>query len=72
MAIKSSLKLMKNVFYITLKVLFFLKVFHFLIRIFGHVGKRLDNKAKINFKIYDVTYWNTNSYNKNIVRHLDK
>ena len=23
--------------------------------IFGHVGKRLDKKAKINFKIYDFT-----------------
>ena len=25
------------------------------ISIFGHVGKRLDKKAKINFKIYDFT-----------------
>ena len=23
--------------------------------IFGHVGKRLDKKAKVNFKIFDVT-----------------
>ena len=22
---------------------------------FGHVGKQLDKKAKVNFKIYDVT-----------------
>ena len=24
---------------------------------FGHVGKRLDEKAKVNFKIYDAIDW---------------
>ena len=24
---------------------------------FGHVGKRLDKKAKLNFKVHDVTDW---------------
>ena len=36
------------------KALFVRKIFKFLSRIFGHVGKQSDNKAKINFKIYDV------------------
>ena len=27
---------------------------------FGHVGKRLYKKAKVNFEIYDVTEWETN------------
>ena len=26
-------------------------------RIFGHVGKRLDETTKVNFKIQDVTGW---------------
>ena len=29
----------------------------FILAFFSHVGKRLDKKAKVNFKIYDVTYW---------------
>ena len=30
---------------------------------FGHAGKRLDQKAQVNFKISDVTDWETISYN---------
>ena len=45
-----------------LKALFVLEVFQFLFRIFDHVGKRLDKKAKVNFRIYDVTYTTTNNY----------
>ena len=30
---------------------------------FDHVRKRLDKKAKANFKIYDVTDWATNICN---------
>ena len=37
--IESPLKLMKNAFYFILKVLFVLKMFKFLSRLFGHVGK---------------------------------
>ena len=42
LAIESPLKLMKNVFYFTLKALFVLKIFKFLYRLFGHVEKQLD------------------------------
>ena len=30
-------------------------IFTFLSRLFGHVGKWPDKKAKVNFKFYDVT-----------------
>ena len=32
---------------------------HFCPEFFGLVGKRLDGKAKVNFKIYDVKTWKT-------------
>ena len=37
-----------------LKALLVIKVFKFLSRLFGHIGKGLDKKSKGNFKIYDV------------------
>ena len=37
--IESPLKVMKNAFYFILKALFVLKIFKFLSRLFGHVGK---------------------------------
>ena len=36
---------------------FVLEIFSFLSGYFGYVGKRLDKKAIINSKIYDVTDW---------------
>ena len=38
-----------------LKALFVLDIFTFLSRVFGYVEKRLDKKAMVNYKIYDVT-----------------
>ena len=37
-----------------------------------HIGKRLDKKAKANFKIYDVTDWTRNNYNRYIAQCLKK
>ena len=37
--IESPLKTMKNAFYFNLKTLFVLKIFKFLSRLFGHMGK---------------------------------
>ena len=37
-----------------------------------HVCKRLDKKAKVNFKIYNVANWITNNYNTHIARYLKK
>ena len=39
----------------------FSRYLSFLSRLFGHVKKRLDQKDKVNFKIYDVTTWLTNN-----------
>ena len=61
---------MKNAFYIKLKALFVLDIFTFLSWRFGHIEKRLDKKAEVNFKIYDVTDWATNNYNTYIVQYL--
>ena len=40
-------------------------VFHFVLKFYpdfiDHVGKRLDKKAKVDFKIYDVTDWTINN-----------
>ena len=33
---------------------------------------RLNKKAKVNFKIYDITNWITNNYNKQVARYLIK
>ena len=38
----------------------------------GHLGKWLNKKAKINFKVNDVTDWMTNDYNIHIVQCLEK
>ena len=48
---------MKNVFWLIFKALFIFEIFTFLSWLFGHVEKQLDKKAKVNFKIYDVTDW---------------
>ena len=53
---------MKNVFYLLLKALFVIEILQILSWLFGYVEKRRDNKAKVNFKIYDVTDWTTNNY----------
>ena len=42
----------------------------FLSSLFCYLKKRLDWKDKVNFKIYDVTAWLTDSYNTNIAQYL--
>ena len=42
----------------------------FLSWLFRYVEKRLDKKAMVNFKIYDVADWTTNNYNTNIQQLL--
>ena len=48
---------MKNACYFTLKALFILTCLKFYLDLFGQVGKRLDEKAKVNYKIYDFIKW---------------
>ena len=59
LATEVALKMMKNAFHITLESLFVLKIFKFLSWLFGRVEKLVDYKDKINFKVYDVTTWET-------------
>ena len=47
---------MKNAYFF-LKALFILKIFNFCLGFFNHMGKELDKKAKVHFKIYGVTTW---------------
>ena len=69
---ESPLKMMKNVFYFILKALFVLKIFTFFVLILVMWKKRFDLKDKVNFKIYDVTTWFTNNYNKHIAQYHTK
>ena len=60
-------------FFISSEKLFsFLRYSQFCPDFFGYIGKQLDKKAKVNFKIYDVANWNTKSYNKHIARYFKK
>ena len=70
--IESPLKMMKNAFYFILKALFVVKIFNFCPDFFGHVGKWLDKKTEIIFKIYDVINWKANNYHTLIAPYLKK
>ena len=60
----------KHVFFISAEKLFlFSRHLNFCL---DHVEKQLDYKDEANFKIYDVTTWLTNNYNKYIVQYLTK
>ena len=45
---------------------FRLRYISFCPNFYGQVGKRLDKKAKVNFKIREVTTWKTNNCNTHI------
>ena len=65
--------MMKNAFYFMSKAVFVLDIFvPFLSWHFGFIEKRLDKKAIINSKIYDITDWETNNYNTYIVQYVKK
>ena len=66
------LKMMKNVFYFTLKAFFVFEIFTFLSWRFGYVEKRLDKKIKVNFKMYDFIDSTTYNDNTLIAQHLKK
>ena len=64
---------MKNACYFILKALFVLEIITFWTTdFFGYVRKRLDKKARVNFKIYDITNWNKRIYNKHISKSKGK
>ena len=55
-----------------LEIFLFLRYLNFCPDFVDHVGKRLDKKAQVDFKIYDVTKWDTNNCNKNILSGISK
>ena len=59
-------------FYFMLKARFVLEIFTFLSWLFGYLETRLDEKAMVNFKIYDMADWTTNNYNTYITQYLKK
>ena len=69
---KSPLKMIKNAFYLIFKLFTFLRYLIFFPGFFGHVAKRNDKKATVNFKIYDVMNWETNIYNAHIAQYRKK
>ena len=44
----------------------------FLSGLFGFVENRLNKKALVNFKTYDVTDWTTNNYNIHILPNISR
>ena len=63
LATESPSKIMKNALCFTLTAFLILKIFKFLSCFFGYVGKRLNLKDTVDFKIHDVTIWVTNNCN---------
>ena len=53
-----------------LNIRFVLRILKFL-SYFGQVGKWLDNKTEVNFKIYDVINWEANYHNTPIPQYLN-
>ena len=72
LAAENPLENMKNAYYFMLMVLFVLMTFIFCPDFSGHVEKRFDKKAKVNFKIHNVTDRQTNSFNTYIAQYLKK
>ena len=54
-----------------LKSSFVIKALTFLSWFFGYMENRIDKKAKVNFKIYDVTDWAIND-SCNIAQYLEE
>ena len=50
---------------------FVLKI-NFCFDFIGQVGKRLDKKARVNFKIYVVTNWETKNHNIHMAQYLKR
>ena len=58
-----ALKMKKNMLFVTCFIFFSCWWYlNFCPDSFGHEDKRFDKKAHVNFKIFDVTEWETNNY----------
>ena len=63
-----SSKMMNNALYFVINALFILEIFNFCLDFFGHVGKQLDKKANVNFRICNIYYTYIAQYLKNLRR----
>ena len=52
------------------KAFSFLTFLSFCLDILGHLGKWLDKKVKVNFKMYDVMNWETNNNSKHSISQV--
>ena len=66
------ISLLSYLFHLERKALFVIKILKLYHDIFDHTGRRLDTKAKLNFKFYDVIIWETNNCNTHIAQYLKK
>ena len=64
--------MMTNAFYLIKNDFLVSRYLNFCPDFFGYVGKRLDKKARVNFKCYDTTVWDTNNCNTHIDQYLKK
>ena len=69
---REALKWWKMIFISRLKLFSFLRYINFCPNFFVHVGKRLHTKAKVNFKVYDITDWQINNCNTHIAQYLKR
>ena len=65
-----NLKMIKNAFYFILKFFSFSLYLNFCVDFRIMQKKRLDQKYKVNFKIYNVKTWLTNNYHTHIFQHI--
>ena len=74
LTVQRPLKMVANAFSFILKALFVLEIYRFLFWLFVFVEKRLDKKAMVNIKIYEVTDWrrNTDWARSNYNTHVPK
>ena len=70
LATESSLKMVKNAFYFTLKAFFILKIFKFLYWLFGHAEKCLIKKISLILKIMTSQPREKNNCNTHIAQYL--
>ena len=64
--------MMKNAFYFILEAFLFSRYLIVLPDIFSHERTRLGRKAKVYFKIYDITNWEKDNFNTHIAQWLKK
>ena len=65
--------MMKNAFYFMLKISCFRsRDIYIFVLTFRLYKKRLDKKAIVNFKIYNITGWTENNCNAPIAQYLKK